>query len=172
MGVAGADTAGGQPCRHPCITSRRDSRTPSVTTCAISSRALLVVGVANLVADGLSMGVGNYLGIRSEEGVRAAQNLPEAEAYPARHGVATLLAFVTAGALPLAPFVSGDASAARGWLSVALTFSALFAIGALRSLVTVRRWWAAGLEMLLLGAAVAVAAYGSGAIIASILAAP
>jgi hypothetical protein len=55
---------------------------------------------------------------------------------------------------------------------VALTFSALFAIGALRSRVTVRRWWAAGLEMLLLGAAVAVAAYGSGAIIASILAAP
>jgi hypothetical protein len=62
--------------------------------------------------------------------------------------------------------------APHGWLSVALTFSALFAIGALRSLVTVRRWWAAGLEMLLLGAAVAVAAYGSGAIIASILAAP
>ena len=39
-------------------------------------------------------------------------------------------------------------------------------LGSLRALVTVDRWWIAGLEMLLLGALVAGAAYGSGAFVA------
>src|SRR5688500_4118811 len=44
--------------------------------------AVLVVGAANLLADGLSMGVGNYLAIRAHESVLAAQSLPEQEASP------------------------------------------------------------------------------------------
>ena len=71
---------------------------------ALSSRATLIIGAANLFADGLSMAVGNYLSIRSREGALAAQNLPEEEAHPARHGLATLLAFVAAGGVPLLPF--------------------------------------------------------------------
>jgi VIT1/CCC1 family predicted Fe2+/Mn2+ transporter len=47
--------------------------------------------------------------------------------------------------------------------SIALTFTALFTIGALRAVVTVDRWWLSGLEMLLLGIVVALTAYGSGA---------
>ncbi len=34
---------------------------------ALSARAVIIVGVANLFADGLSMGVGNYLSIRARE---------------------------------------------------------------------------------------------------------
>jgi VIT1/CCC1 family predicted Fe2+/Mn2+ transporter len=140
-----------------------------VTGGALSSRAVLIVGVANLLADGLSMGVGNYLSIRSHESARAAQDLPEEEAAPARHGVATLLAFVAAGAVPLLPYVMGAAGTSRFVLSVALTMAALFLVGALRSLVTVDRWWTAGLEMLLLGVVVAAAAYGSGALVAGVI---
>ena len=68
-----------------------------------SARAVLIVGVANLFADGLSMGVGNYLSIRSNESARAAQDLPEEEASPSRHGLATFLAFFAAGVIPLCP---------------------------------------------------------------------
>jgi hypothetical protein len=75
---------------------------------ALSSRAVIIIGVANLAADGLSMGVGNYLSIRSHESARAAQGLVEEEARPARHGMATLLAFVVAGSLPLVPYVLPD----------------------------------------------------------------
>ena len=46
-----------------------------VTGGALSARAVLIVGVANLLADGLSMGVGNYLSIRSHESALAAENL-------------------------------------------------------------------------------------------------
>ena len=49
-------------------------------TGALSPRAVLIVGAANLFADGLSMGVGNYLSIRSNESARAAEDLPEEEA--------------------------------------------------------------------------------------------
>jgi VIT1/CCC1 family predicted Fe2+/Mn2+ transporter len=139
-----------------------------VTGGALSARAILIVGVANLFADGLSMGVGNYLSIRSHESAREAQHLPEEEAAPARHGLATLLAFVSAGALPLIPYVAGPVDL-QFILSVAFTLASLFVVGALRSLVTVDRWWTAGLEMLLLGILVAGAAYGSGALVAAIV---
>ena len=72
---------------------------------ALSPKAVLIIGTANLLADGLSMGVGNYLSIRSHESARAAQGLPEEEAAPGRHGTATFVAFAIAGALPLAPYV-------------------------------------------------------------------
>jgi VIT1/CCC1 family predicted Fe2+/Mn2+ transporter len=135
----------------------------------LSARTVLIIGAANLLADGLSMGVGNYLSIRSHEGALAAQNRPVEEASPMRHGLATLLAFVAAGAVPLAPFALGVAGQAFAW-SVSLTFLMMFAVGALRALVTIDRWWVAGLEMLLLGIAVAIAAYGSGLVVARLMA--
>ena len=135
---------------------------------ALSGRAVLIVGAANLLADGLSMGVGNYLGIRSDESARAAQALPEEEARPIRHGVATFLAFVVAGTVPLVPYLA-SVDAPRFVLSSALTLAMLFAVGAARALVTVDRWWIAGLEMLGLGAIVAAAAYGAGAAAAALI---
>jgi VIT1/CCC1 family predicted Fe2+/Mn2+ transporter len=134
---------------------------------ALSARAVLIVGAANLFADGLSMGVGNYLGIRSQESARAAQGLPEEEASPSRHGVATFVAFVLAGTIPLLPFVLASVDGLA--LSTASTAAALFGVGALRSLVTVDRWWWAGLEMLGLGVLVAGAAYVSGAVVGSLV---
>jgi VIT1/CCC1 family predicted Fe2+/Mn2+ transporter len=143
-----------------------------VTGGSLPPAAVLIVGTANLLADGLSMGVGNYLSIRSHESARAAQDLPEEEASPVRHGAATFLAFATAGALPLLPYLTGLASGTRFAAAVVITLAALFAIGAARAMVTVDRWWVAGLEMLLLGALVAGAAYGSGAAIAWFLIGP
>ena len=137
-----------------------------VTGGALSSQAILIVGFANIVADGLSMGVGNYLGIRSEEGARAAQDLPEAEAEPARHGAATFAAFVVAGLIPLVSYMVPDFGVDRFVVATALTLASLFVIGALRSVVTVQGWLASGLEMLGLGVIVAAAAYASGALIA------
>ena len=52
---------------------------------ALSSRAVLIVGIANLFADGLSMGVGNYLSIRARESALEHQRLPDEEAHPVRH---------------------------------------------------------------------------------------
>jgi vacuolar iron transporter family protein len=137
-----------------------------VTGGALSARTILIVGAANLFADGLSMGVGNYLSIRSNESARAAIELPEEEASPIRHGAMTFAAFVVAGAVPLLPYVIGSGSFL---LCVLLTLGALFAVGSTRSFVTVEKWWVSGLEMLGLGVVVAVAAYASGAVAAWVL---
>ena len=137
-----------------------------VTGGALSSRAVLVVGLANLFADGLSMGVGNYLSIRSDESARAAQSLPEQEASPVRHGIATMAAFAVAGTVPLLPYFWGSSDLSTFRLAMVLTMVALFTVGALRSTVTADRWWTGGLEMLSLGAVVAAVAYGVGAAVA------
>jgi VIT1/CCC1 family predicted Fe2+/Mn2+ transporter len=136
---------------------------------ALSTRTVLIVGIANLLADGLSMGVGNYLSIRSREGALAAVGRPEEEASPARHGTATFVAFVLAGAIPLLPYAFGAGISVGLLVSVLLTLATLFTIGASRSLVTVSRWWTAGIEMLALGIVVALAAYISGAIVSALL---
>jgi vacuolar iron transporter family protein len=133
----------------------------------LAASVVLIVGAANLAADGLSMGVGNLLAIRAHESARAALDLPEEEAYPWRHGVATLAAFVAAGAVPLLPYLVAMQPEPRLAWSATMTMAALFAVGASRAAVTVERWWRTGLETLALGAVVALGAYGAASLIAS-----
>jgi VIT1/CCC1 family predicted Fe2+/Mn2+ transporter len=133
---------------------------------ALTYSAVLIIGAANLAADGMSMGVGNLLSIRAHERARAAQNLPEEEAYPWKHGVATVLAFIAAGAVPMVPYLFPEPWGGRPVWSMALTFIALFLVGVARATLTKERWWAAGLETLSLGALVAAAAYGASALVA------
>ena len=133
---------------------------------ALSQTAVLIIGAANLAADGLSMAVGNFAAIRANERARIVEDLPEEESQPARHAVATFVAFVAAGSLPLAPYlIAPMAEAGFAWSSL-FTLAALFGVGALRGHVTGDRWWATGIEMLVLGIVVAVAAYGAGVIVA------
>jgi VIT1/CCC1 family predicted Fe2+/Mn2+ transporter len=131
----------------------------------LSTLAVLVIGAANLAADGMSMGVGNLLAIRADERAREAASLPELEAFPWKHGLATTIAFMVAGAVPLLPYIVPGIER-QALTSTALTFSSLFALGASRALVTIDRWWRSGLETLLLGAVVAVAAYAAGTLAA------
>lgn len=129
-------------------------------------RVVLVVGAANLLADGLSMAFGNYLSIRAHEAVLEASRQPEEEAFPARHASATFGAFVVAGAVPLLPYALPRLPVDRFQLSVALTLGTLFVVGASRAVVAPVRWWRGGAEMLGLGTVAAIAAYVSGVIVA------
>jgi VIT1/CCC1 family predicted Fe2+/Mn2+ transporter len=140
-----------------------------VTGGNLSSRVVLIVGAANLIADGLSMAAGNYLSIRSHESVLEAEGLPEEESFPFRHAGATFAAFVVAGIVPLGPYLLPFSAAGRFPLSIALTLLALFAVGASRAWIAHVTWWRAGCEMLGLGAIVAAFAYGSGALVASMM---
>ena len=91
----------------------------------LSIKVVLICGAANLLADGLSMAVGNYLAIRSHESVLESQGLPEEEAFPLRHGLATFLAFVVAGSLPLLPYVIPGLGVERFAGSIVVTLVAL-----------------------------------------------
>lgn len=135
----------------------------------LSLRVVLIIGAANLLADGLSMAVGNYLSIRSHESVLETQELPEEEAFPFRHAGATFLAFASAGTVPLLPYMPPVVPLGRFASSTALTLSAMFVIGASRALIANVRWWKAGSEMLGLGTIVAAIACGSGALVAAMI---
>lgn len=135
----------------------------------LSPAAVLVIGAANLAADGLSMGVGNVLAIRANESARLADNLPEEEALPWRHGIATFAAFVGAGVIPLFPYIAGVQGSSAFPLSGAATLGVLFGVGAARGAATGEAWWHTGAEMLGLGLLVASAAYGSGALVAYVV---
>jgi vacuolar iron transporter family protein len=135
----------------------------------LPAHAVLIVGTANLFADGLSMGVGNYLAIRAHESVLEAQRLPQEEASPVRHGLATFIAFVVAGVMPLIPYMIRPVPIDRFTMSIALTMVTLFTVGALRAMISSATWWRAGLEMFVLGASVALVAFASGVAVASIV---
>jgi VIT1/CCC1 family predicted Fe2+/Mn2+ transporter len=139
-----------------------------VVGAALAARVVLILGVANLLADGFSMGASNYLARRSTGAGRDAAAPAAGEGSPVRHGVATVVAFVTAGAVPLAAYLLPLPAGIRLPTATALTLLTLFAVGAGRTLVTGRGWWRGGLEMLLVGALAAAAAYAIGAVVAEL----
>jgi VIT1/CCC1 family predicted Fe2+/Mn2+ transporter len=136
-----------------------------VAGAALDPAIVLVLGVANLLADGFSMGMSNYLSRRSElDYRRSVEGGPSPSATdgksPARTALVTFLAFVAAGWTPLIPYVFDLAPLFP--FSIAFTGLAFFSVGASRSLVTTRRWYRNGTEMFVVGMAAAVVAYTVG----------
>ncbi len=188
---------------------------------------ILILGFANLIADGLSMGLGNYLGKKSEREYNRGQRekeaweikhfpevergevrsiflkygftgaeldraidivtkdekawvdlmmveelgiIDEGDGAPTKHGLATILAFDIAGLSPLIPFVVGMSGASGFGLSIAFAAVTLFSTGAFRAKISPRRWWRAGLEMLIVGGVAGLAAYVVGSLLESLVA--
>ena len=191
----------------------------------LGSNIVLILGLANLLADGFSMAVGAYLSSKSEQEYyqreRAreqweVEHLPDgerAELYqlylsmgyseedarqlveiktkntelwveammieelgmikderkPLISAVATMIAFVVAGSLPLLIYLLGlffpIPPEAAFPISLALSGFALFGLGAAKVLVTERNPIRSGLEMLLVGGLAAGVAYLVGALL-------
>lgn len=120
-------------------------------------KVAIVLGLANLAADGMSMGVSNYLGLSSEL-EQTGGSIPEEQ--PWRHGVATTLAFMTAGAVPLLVYCFRLSS--ESWrfpLASLLAAITLAGVGAARSLFLQRSALRCGMEMLAIAGGVNTAAY-------------
>ena len=91
----------------------------------LGRRAVWVVGVSSLVADGVSMGVSEYLSRNSE---RAAA--PDTGPHPAVSGLACFASFLACGFVPLA------ASNASLLSSAAFSLVVLMLLGVARTRVT------------------------------------
>jgi VIT1/CCC1 family predicted Fe2+/Mn2+ transporter len=139
-----------------------------VAGAALNPSIVLILGAANLFADGFSMGMSNYLSRRSEldyhRAVRGTDRDPPPRIgngkSPRRTAAVTFLAFVVAGWAPLIPYIVDLGEPFL--LSVAFTGLAFFAVGASRSLVTRRRWYVNGTEMFVVGMIAAAVAYTVG----------
>ena len=183
---------------------------------------IVILGIANLIGDGISMAAGSYLSLKSEldqyerisaEEDREIEDHPEIEreevkeafaakgiagkdladltriltgnrrlwvetmmhhehglvressANPRAHAFATFVAFVIFGAVPLLPYVFLAETGSRFLIAALSAFGSLSLLGITRSYVTRQRLLTGTLEVLLVGAAGAGAAYAIGALL-------
>lgn len=131
-----------------------------------SSSVIIVLGIANLIADGFSMGASKYLSLSSEQSIDKAGT---GERSAIADGVATFAAFVVAGALPIIPFLVPQAAHAPFVISATATAITFFLVGAARAFVIPKNPVLAGLEMLIVGGAASMIAYGLGSFVESLI---
>lgn len=133
-----------------------------VAGAGLALKTVLIMGFANLFADGLAMGLGDYLGIKSE--LDLEKQVSRAKIFKAmKHSLAIFIAFGCAGLFPLLPYVFQ--STEPFFFSAIMTGIGLFFVGSLRSLITKKSWLRSGIEMFLIGAVAAAAAYFTGEVI-------
>lgn len=139
------------------------------TGAGFSSTIILILGLANLFADGFSMGVSAYLSKRSEhhrqrlvdkiKSVMRTRRPDEKDSISI--GLATFGAFVVVGFVPLLVYIA-DLVAEVGnifiWSSL-LTAAAFGCIGYLKGRLTAQNTLHSVVETLLLGGAAALLAY-------------
>ncbi|WP_193177537.1 VIT1/CCC1 transporter family protein [Oricola nitratireducens] len=188
-----------------------------VVGASLSAHVVIILGLANLLADGISMAASNYSGTKTEvddrerlrdmeyrhiaqdpEGEReeirqimamkgldgdtlehsveaitsdrerwVAMMLTEEHGQsttvrdPMRSALSTFAAFVICGSVPLLPYVIAPNGMA---MPIALTMTSIvfFAIGSLKSRWALTRWWASGLETLVIGLLAAGSAFAIG----------
>jgi len=147
-----------------------------ITTFAVVSSAagaglgpayVIILGIANLIADGFSMGASRYLSIKSEQTLE--HGAQESGRSAMADGFMTFASFVVIGAFPLVPFVFAISADSVFTISAIATATTLFLVGAARALVTTRGFFVSGLEMLVVGGVAAGLAYGLGAFVTAAL---
>ena len=136
----------------------------------LSSVVVLVLGIANLIADGFSMGSSAYLAAQSETNEHA---LKTKRASPKVIGVATFAAFVAVGALPIVPYIVDvllrlrlDSQVVFAY-SVGLTAVTFLTIGYAKGRVSKQSIGVSMFVTLGLGAIAAALAYFAGDVLAS-----
>jgi VIT1/CCC1 family predicted Fe2+/Mn2+ transporter len=130
----------------------------------LSVNVIVILGFANLLADGFSMGASNFLSRRSYADAEERADGTEAM----RHGTATFVGFLTAGLVPLLAYLLPVPGDARFPTAVVLTLATLFTVGASRAVVTKLGWGRSGGEMLVVGASAAAVAFAVGALAAAL----
>ena len=127
-----------------------------VAGASLSINVILILGIANLFADGISMGASSYLGSKSEHIVKNKNNSHKSDTTPIKSGFINFTAFVIAGSIPLIPYFLGLDSFA---LSIIFTVIAFALLGSARTFITDEKWYIGMLEIVLIGSVAAFVSY-------------
>lgn len=147
----------------------------------LSPNVVIILGFANLFADGLSMGLGDYLGEKSERQLRERHAPTEHPCILAQNGgiaceanvqgpvwatgLVTFISFIVAGLAPILPFILNamfNLGINQSLISLITTGVTLFIVGAARTTFIGGNIWKNGLEMFAVGMLAALVAYGLG----------
>lgn len=136
----------------------------------LESNVILILGFANLLADGFAMSIGGYLSASSE---RAKKNNPtKMEKLPVFIGLSTYISFLIMGFIPLLIYVIDLYKKIHIDLflvSSILTGIVFILIGALKSIITKSNIIKGIVETLILGTLAALVAYYVGDVLESII---
>lgn len=142
----------------------------------LGAKTILILGFANVLADGFSMAVGSYLSEKSDQDLTISRGEGKKEDYesPVAASVATFVSFLLVGFVPLSVYTLDYIF---GWnlgndaliWSVLLTLVAFAAIGYLRGQITKVDKARTILESLGLGLAAAIISYVVGNLLEGII---
>ena len=127
---------------------------------SLSATIILILGLANLLADGFSMAASNYLSTKSQRELDKDSENPKK---PLKTAIATFFSFVLIGFVPLISFTLAFLSPAfeqnKFQISAILTGLAFVVIGTVKGVITGRNKIFSALETLLIGGIAAVIAF-------------
>lgn len=127
----------------------------------LASSVVIILGIANLLADGISMSAGNYLSLESEADFKdngSHKNHPKIQML--KHALVTFVSFVIAGFIPLLPFIF-DAKSTFVF-SVAMVLIALLGLGIVRGIAVKKNLLQSTAETVIVGGIAAVLAFSVG----------
>ncbi len=138
---------------------------------------ILILGYANVLADGFSMAVGSYLSEKSDQDLQIHRGEGKKGDYesPMKASIATFISFLLIGFVPLLVytfdfiFELGMSNDTMLMYAVTLTLITFGLIGLLRARITKIKKRTAILESFGLGVAAAVISYGAGSILEQII---
>lgn len=132
---------------------------------------IVILGIANLIADGFSMGSSAYLSAKSE--FRLDKENHHATAY--KMGIATFVAFLAVGLVPIIPYLFEVILKLQGNLNILFVTSSVLTVIAFTCIAVVKaksaktNVWHSIIETVVLGAIAASLAYFVGNILAGLI---
>jgi vacuolar iron transporter family protein len=135
----------------------------------LSGRIVIILGFANLIADGFSMSVGSYLSKETELDLHNDDN----KNVPIKTALATFAAFNIVGLVPLLFFIMPISqflsSNQKYFYSALVTFLSFIIIGFLKSKISHKKLTRGIIETTLLGTIAALLAFCAGTLLENIV---
>ena len=137
------------------------------TGASLSSAVILILGFANLIADGFSMAVSNYLSVKSQTELHLGHAdykfFARESKHPIKAGLVTFISFFMIGLIPLLSFVLAlKFSSIRNdqfLYSFILTGIALATVGFVKGEIVKKHPLKASIETLVIGSIAAILAF-------------
>ena len=95
----------------------------------LGHNVIILLGIANLIADAISMSSGNFLGVESESEIIKQKTKFKINLSPIKSSLLTFGAFSVAGIIPLIPYVFFENGPSTFISSLILVFIALIILG-------------------------------------------
>ena len=134
----------------------------------LAPRVVIIIGVANLVADAISMASGSYLSQESEDQIKDLnKSFIKHHSNLLWHAFITFLSFVIAGVIPLLPFIFESENAF--YFSIAMVVISLMGLGFARSIAIKKGYVRSILETSIVGSLAAFLAFYVGKLLESLV---